>query len=107
MTEVQLFKALGDPLRLTLVKRLSDGTVRTVGDLTHGLGVTRQAARKQLEVLASAKVVKLKPSGREVIVVLNIDSFKTGKDFITNLENTWDKHLMKLKDFVEREKSYK
>jgi DNA-binding transcriptional ArsR family regulator len=102
MTEAQLFKALGDPLRLTLVKRLSGGTMYTMGDLTQGLGVTRQAARKQLQVLASAKIVQLKPHGREVIVVLDIDSFKQGKDFITNLENKWDKHLMKLKNFVER-----
>ncbi len=102
MTEVQLFKALGDPLRLTLVKRLSGGTVYTMGDLTEGLGVTRQAARKQLQVLALAKVVKLKPNGREVMVVLNIDSFKSGKEFMITLENKWDKHLMNLKNFVER-----
>jgi DNA-binding transcriptional ArsR family regulator len=104
MTEVQLFKALGDPLRLTLVKRLSDGTSYTMGDLTEGLGVTRQAARKQLQVLASAKVVQLKPNGREVMVVLNIESFKSGRDFITSLENKWDKRLMKLKNFVEKSK---
>lgn len=102
MTEVQLFKALGDPLRLTLVKRLSDGTIYTMGDLTHGLGVTRQAARKQLQVLASAKIVELKQNGREVMVVLNINSFKSGREFMTNLENKWDKHLMKLKNFVEK-----
>jgi DNA-binding transcriptional ArsR family regulator len=102
MSEAQLFKALGDPLRLTLVKRLSGGTHYTMGDLTRGLGVTRQAARKQLQVLASAKIVVLKQNGREVMVALNINSFKTGKEFITNLENKWDKNLMKLKYFIER-----
>ena len=100
--EAQIFKALGDPLRLIIVKRLSDGSTYTLGDITAGLGMTRQGARKQIRVLESANLVHLKPNGREVNVTLNIKQFKSGKDFIEDLETKWDKRLSKLKDFLEK-----
>lgn len=99
--EAQIFKALGDPLRLKIVKRLSDGSTYTMGDLTRGLGVSRQGARKQVQVLASAKIVRLKPNGREVRVALDVSSLRLGRDFIANLESQWSKRLRKLKEVVE------
>ncbi len=101
--EAQIFKALGDPLRLKIVKRLSDGSTYTMGDITRGLGVSRQGARKQVQVLASAKIVQLKPNGREVRVFLDVSSLRLGRDFIANLESQWSKRLRKLKEFVEKQ----
>ncbi|MDQ3014688.1 MAG: helix-turn-helix domain-containing protein [bacterium] len=102
MTEAQIFKALGDPLRLKIVKRLSDGSTYTIGSLTKDLGISRQGARKQIQVLASSKIVQLKPKGREVNVFLDVKSLKLGRNFIANLESQWDKRLKKLKEFVEK-----
>ena len=101
--EAQTFKALGDPTRLKIVKRLSDGSTYTIGSLTKNLGISRQGARKQIQVLVSAKIVCLKPSGREVKVVLETRSLHKAKNYITSLEMQWDKRLMKLKDFVEKD----
>ena len=100
--EAQIFKALGDPLRLKIIKRLSLGSTYTVGSITKDLGITRQGARKQIQVLASAKIVRLKPSGREVKVMLDVGQLRSGRDFITNLESQWDKRLKKLKEVIER-----
>ena len=101
--EVQIFKALGDPLRLKIVGRLSDGSSHTMGSLTRGLGISRQGARKQVQVLASANLVQLKSDGREVKVILNAKSLKKGRDFIIEIENQWDRRLKKLKGLVEGE----
>lgn len=101
MTEAQIFKALGDPLRIKIVSKLSDGSSYTLGDITGGLGISRQAARKQVGVLVDAKIIKLKPEGREVRVMFNVDSLESGKRFITKLEKQWHKRLLRLKDFVE------
>ena len=100
--EAQIFKALGDPLRLKIIKRLSGGSTYTMGDITKGLGVSRQGARKQVQVLASAKIVQFKPIGREVRVILDVNSLRLGGDFISNLESQWDKRLRKLKEIVEK-----
>jgi DNA-binding transcriptional ArsR family regulator len=101
--EAQIFKALGDPLRLKIIKRLSDGSTYTIGSLTSDLGISRQGARKQIHVLASAKIIKLKPHGREVNVTLDVGSLQRGKDFIVKLEHEWDSRLKKLKEIVEKD----
>ncbi|MEO5646466.1 MAG: ArsR family transcriptional regulator [Candidatus Paceibacterota bacterium] len=100
--EAQIFKALGDPLRLKIVKRLSHGSDYTITTLTKDLGISRQGARKQLQVLATAKVLRLKPVGREVNVILNPAALESCRRFIISLEQQWDTRLNALKDVVER-----
>lgn len=101
MKEALIFKALGDPLRLKIITKLSDGSTYTLGEITGGLGISRQAARKQVGVLVDAKIIRLKPEGREVRVTLNDKSLEAGKRFITMLEKQWDKRLLGLKNFLE------
>ena len=102
MTEAQIFKALGDPLRIKIVAKLSDGSTYTLGDITEGLSISRQAARKQVGVLVDAKILRLTPYGREVKVCLDIGTLDAGKRFIQRLETQWDKRLLRLKDLVEK-----
>ena len=49
MTESRVFKALGDPLRLRIVQRLSSAPHHTIGTLSEDLGITRQGARRQIQ----------------------------------------------------------
>lgn len=101
MTVALTFKALGDPVRLEMIKRLSSHTTHTVGSLSHGLGVTRQGARKHLQVLADARLVLLQPRGREIEVTLAPEAIDEAKAFIAELESRWDKRLKALQEFVE------
>lgn len=101
MNEAQIYKALGDPVRLELVKRLAEDSPCTIGELTSDLGVSRQGARKQLQVLVSAEMVKLMPKGRETEVALDITSLQVARKFISELEAQWDQRLDALKNFVE------
>lgn len=101
MVEPQIFKALGDPIRLEIVKRLSNGSDYTIGILLKDLGVSRQGARKQLQVLVSAKIVELDSVGRETNVSLNTTTLEIARKFIAKLENEWDQRLNKLKNLVE------
>jgi DNA-binding transcriptional ArsR family regulator len=101
MPVAETFKALGDPTRLEMIKRLSDGSSYTVGSLSDGLGLTRQGARKHLQVLADVDLVSLRPSGRQTEVELDIASLASAKLFISTLEQRWDQRLRDLRDFVE------
>ena len=103
MTVVETFKALGDPVRLEMVERLATGSSYTVGSLSSGLGITRQGARKHLQVLTEANLIILEPKGRETEVRLLRDSLDTARAFITELEQRWDKRLEALRNFVELE----
>jgi DNA-binding transcriptional ArsR family regulator len=98
----QIFKALGDPVRLEIVRRLTDGSTYTMSNLSKDLGLTRQGARKQIQVLVSANVLQLKPVGREIKVTLDAASLELARSFIANLENQWDQRLKALKDLTEQ-----
>lgn len=102
MSAAHIFKALGDPVRLEMVQRLSDGANYTIGKLSNDLGITRQGARKQIQVLVAANVVHLVPQGRETRVMLDTNSLEIGRQFIAKLEKQWDQRLQALKDFAEK-----
>jgi DNA-binding transcriptional ArsR family regulator len=102
MTAVaEVFKALGDPIRLEIVQRLSRGESFTIGDVSGDLGVTRQGARKHLQVLVDANMVTLEPKGRDVYVRFQTTSLEDAKAFITEVEKRWDSRLEDLRKFVE------
>lgn len=104
MQEAQLFRALGDPIRLEMVRRLASGESYTITTVSSGLKITRQGARKHLQVLADAQLVALKPKGRDTQVVLLRNTLDQGRALITELEKKWDMRLQALKQFVEKSK---
>lgn len=105
MVAAETFKALGDPVRLEMIQRLANGSPHNIGSLTEGLGVTRQGARKHLQVLSDVRLVRMQTSGRQVEVSLDHRSLLAAKLFITELEQRWDRRLEALRDFVEKDDS--
>lgn len=103
MLEANIYKALGDPIRLEIVKRLASETSCTIGELSKNLGVSRQGARKQLQVLITANLVYLQQQGRETKVYLDSATLKIAHDFISKLEIEWDQRLNVLKQFAEND----
>lgn len=102
MIEAEIYKALGDPIRLEIVKRLSTRATCTIGDISTNLGISRQGARKQLQVLVNANVVHLRQRGRQTEVTLDTKTLEIARAFISELERQWDIRLELLKRFVEK-----
>jgi DNA-binding transcriptional ArsR family regulator len=86
-----------------MVLRLSRGSSFTLSRISEGLGITRQGARKHLEVLRRAQVVTLAPSGRDVLVQLDPASLVLVKDFVSTMDKQWDTRMERLKQFVEED----
>ena len=101
MIEAQIYKALGDPIRLEMVRRLAMSSPSSIGELSADLAVTRQGARKQLQVLVNANLVQLQQQGRQTLVTLDRQTLDVARAFIAQLEQQWDERLAALKDFVE------
>ncbi len=101
MREAEIYKALGDPIRLEIVHRLSASSVSTVGELSKNLGISRQGARKQIQVLVDANVVHLEQQGRQTKVTLDTNTLQLARAFIVKLERKWDERLEALKEYVE------
>lgn len=101
MATAEIFRALGDPIRLEMVQRLTRGSRYTISAISEGLGITRQGARKHLQVLADARVVALQPDGRDVLVSLDAKTLDQAKLFIAELERRWDVRLDALRKVLE------
>lgn len=103
MNAVEVFRALGEPTRLEIVQRLVQNPHQQVGAVTQGLNLTRQGARRHLQVLAEANIIYLRPQGREVWVDLDLTTLQGAKAFIQKLEMEWDTRLDALKRRIEEE----
>ena len=101
MEVTQLFHALGDPIRLEMVRRLASGQAHTLSSVSQNLKITRQGARKHLQILADAHIIALKQQGRTTEVRLLRDTLDQGRAFIASLEKAWDQRLQMLKSAVE------
>lgn len=101
MSAAQTFKALGDPVRLEIIDRLCNETSLTIGDVSKGLGLTRQGARKHLQVLTDAQIITVKPSGRKTSVTLNPTPLQEANSYIVDIEHKWDQRLKALRNYLE------
>jgi DNA-binding transcriptional ArsR family regulator len=59
-----LFRSLGDPVRLAIVRRLSQGEARVV-DLVAELGLSQSTVSKHLACLRDCRLVTSRPAGRQ------------------------------------------
>ncbi len=98
---VDIFRALGDPFRLEMVRRLTEGPPLTIATVSDGLGISRQGARKHLQVLADAELVSMATKGREVLVELSPPAMDRAKAFLAEMERRWDVRLEALRRLVE------
>ncbi|MEQ9643376.1 MAG: metalloregulator ArsR/SmtB family transcription factor [Alphaproteobacteria bacterium] len=66
-----VFKALADASRRDLLDRLFDRNGQTLGELTKGLAMSRQAVTKHLAILEAANLVITLRRGRKKFHYLN------------------------------------
>lgn len=97
----QVFHALGDPTRLLLVERLSTSGSQSMGALTQGLAMSRQAAAKHLYVLKEAGLVVVEGRGRQVMCHLDTERLRQAEAWIGERAIEWDGRLSALKRLVE------
>lgn len=98
-----VFAALGDPLRLRLVRRLAEEGPLSITRLTEGTDVTRQAITKHLHSLESVGLVVMSKAGRETSWELRPVRFDHARAYLDLVSSRWDDALAALKDLVETE----
>jgi len=96
-----IFAALGDETRLSLVTTLSAGRPHSISRLKEGTQLTRQAITKHLRVLESAGMVRSVRLGRENHFEFDPNSLDEVKEYLDFVSEQWDQALSRLKSFVE------
>lgn len=98
-----VFAALGDPTRLALLVRLSDGEPRSISALSADSAITRQAVTKHLRVLEQAGLVRGERVGRESRFAFRPERVMEAKAYLETVSSQWDETLERLRAFVEEE----
>jgi DNA-binding transcriptional ArsR family regulator len=96
-----IYQALGDPTRLEIVQRLGDRGPLPTLELVEGLGMTRQAATKHLQVLENAGLVESHVEGRQVVRELKLEVLNQAGNWLAQRTQLWDRKLDALKKLVE------
>lgn len=93
------FAALGDPTRRTIFERVA-AKPSSVGDLAHGLPVSRPAVSQHLRVLKEAGLVSETPDGTRRIYRVDPRGIAAMREW---LDIHWAVTLDAFKDFVDTE----
>lgn len=96
----EIYQALGDPARLTMVERLGEKGPMTTTKLVEDLGMTRQAATKHLLVLENVGLVMSTTRGREVIRELRLEVLDDAAEWLSQRAKMWDRKLEALQKFL-------
>ena len=98
---VDVFFALGDSTRLSVVRRLGAGRPLSATALSDGANVTRQAIVKHLQVLEGAGLVAHERQGREVLYALQARRLQEARVFLDGISAGWDRAIERLRHLVE------
>jgi DNA-binding transcriptional ArsR family regulator len=96
-----VFFALGDDTRLSVVRKLSAGGALSATALSRGARVTRQAIVKHLRVLEGAGLVTHEKHGREVLYALESRRLDDARVFLEGVSASWDRAIERLRGMVE------
>jgi DNA-binding transcriptional ArsR family regulator len=102
----EVFKALADVSRRSLLDRLHARGGQTLNELCEGLAMTRQAVTKHLAVLEEANLVSTLRHGREKLHYLNpVPIHQIGERWIKKFERAKLVALGELKRRLEQDES--
>src|ERR1700745_3171551 len=102
-----VFKALADASRRSLLDRLHARNGQTLNELCEGLDMTRQAVTKHLAILQEANPVTTLRHGREKLHYLNpVPIHQIGERWIKKFERAKLTALSELKKQLEEEESW-
>lgn len=91
-----VFAALGDPTRRAVLRTLADRGQATATDVSAVVGVSRQAAAKHLDLLASAGLVVDRRQGRERLWRVSPTPLVAAADWLAETGAAWDARLSRL-----------
>ncbi|MFC7686233.1 ArsR/SmtB family transcription factor [Ureibacillus sp. GCM10028918] len=98
-----VFTAIADPTRRTLLRLLADAEELPLHELTPHFQMGRTAVSKHLAILREAGLVADRKVGRETRYRLNAAPLQEIKDWVSFYEKFWYEKVALLKDLLGEE----
>jgi DNA-binding transcriptional ArsR family regulator len=92
----QVFSALADPTRRSIVELLAVGGPRTATSLAAQLSISRQAASKHLHQLGATGLARSRRVGRETQYTVDPAPLSAVADWVSQMERQWSVRLQLL-----------
>lgn len=97
----EVFAALADPTRRTIIEILIDDGAKTATQLAEDLPISRQGVTKHLNILAGAELVTVVQRGRDKFYYLTPEPLEETAMWLAAAAARWDKRLHSLQDLLE------
>lgn len=94
-----VFAALGDPTRLAIIERLSQGEA-SVQALSAPFDISPPAISRHLKVLEQAGLITRSRSGQERPCALNQDGVQQIADWTQQMRRFWDESFDRMDDYL-------
>src|SRR5882724_979989 len=105
MTEVAaittVLRTLADPTRRAVFERIASSDEITVGELTHGSGVTQGAISQHLKSLKLAGLVAERPEGRKVFYRAQPEGLMPLVDWMSHYGVFWRERFANLRTLLK------
>ncbi len=101
-----VFQALADPTRRTIVTLLAIGAM-TPTAIAENFDSSRQTISKHIQILTECELLKQVHTGREIWYHLNPKKMKVVSDFIEPFRKMWDDRFNKLEAVMKQYNSKK
>jgi DNA-binding transcriptional ArsR family regulator len=95
----QVFRALADPTRRTMVERLSRGPA-SVTELAGPLAMTLPAVVHHLQVLETSGLVRSEKVGRVRTCRIEPGALRVAEQWIAERRSSWERRLNRLGDYL-------
>ncbi len=95
----QVFQALGDPTRRTILERLGTGPASASG-LAAPLGITLAAVVQHVQVLEDSGLVSTRKTGRVRICTINATGLAVAEQWLRARRPVWEARLDRLGDLL-------
>ena len=100
MSELEIFRALGDPTRRAVSERLTAGE-RSVSELRSGLPISQPAVSQHLAALKAAGLVGERREGRKVFYRIEPQGLAPLIDWLGRYRAFWPQRIERLKDVLK------
>jgi DNA-binding transcriptional ArsR family regulator len=105
MSDPDVFSALADPTRRTVLEEIATRGSATATELAVPLGITRQAVAKHLGVLSDAGLIDGRRAGRETRYTPTPAPMGEAISWMTEVGGRWDERLAALERQVARRRA--
>jgi DNA-binding transcriptional ArsR family regulator len=98
----QVFQALADPTRRSMVERLSRGPA-SVSELARPLTMSLPAVLQHLQILEASGIVRSEKEGRVRTCRIEPTALRTAEQWITDRRSRWEQRLDRLGAYLARQ----